>query len=56
MARVTRKLWVGIGWAAIVGAPLGGGLTQDSHAGHQLPATIGDVAPPTPLLRVARPI
>jgi hypothetical protein len=41
MARLTRKIWVGIGAATIAGAPLAGpAIAQDAHKGHKAaPAT-----------------
>jgi hypothetical protein len=36
MAKMTRKLWVGIGAATLVGAPFAGGaVAQDAHKAHQ---------------------
>jgi hypothetical protein len=35
MARLTRKLWVGIGAVTIAGTPLGGAVAQDAHKAHQ---------------------
>lgn len=36
MARLTRKLWIGIGAVTIAGAPLAGGAAaQDAHKAHQ---------------------
>ena len=36
MAKLTRKLWVGIGAATLAGASVGGGaVAQDSHKGHK---------------------
>jgi hypothetical protein len=38
MAKLVRKLWVGIGAATIAGAALGGhAIAQDPHKGHQAP-------------------
>jgi hypothetical protein len=39
MAKLTRKIWAGIGAATIVGASLAGGAAaQDAHKGHKAPA------------------
>ena len=36
MAKLTRKLWVGIGAATLAGAPIAGGaMAQDAHKGHK---------------------
>ena len=35
MAKLTRKLWVGIGAATLAGAPVAGGaMAQDAHKSH----------------------
>jgi hypothetical protein len=34
MAKLTRKLWVGIGAATLAGGPVGGPLAQDAHKTH----------------------
>ncbi len=42
MAKLTRKLWVGIGAATLAGAPLAGStVAQDAHKGQQAPAAAG---------------
>jgi hypothetical protein len=41
MAKLTRKLWVGIGCAAITGTSCGGVAAQVSHVGAEPPATAG---------------
>jgi hypothetical protein len=42
MAKLTRKLWVGIGAATIAGASLGGGgAAQDAHKSHKAPPAAG---------------
>src|SRR6185503_5764045 len=51
MAKLTRKLWVGIGAATIAGASVAAGAAaaQDAHKGHQPPAAAGkDAATKTP--------
>ena len=50
MAKLTRKLWVGIGAATIAGASVAAGAAaQDTHKGHQPPAAAGkDAATKTP--------
>lgn len=50
MAKLTRKLWVGLGAATLAGIPLAGSATaQDAHKGHPAPATAGkDAATNTP--------
>jgi hypothetical protein len=50
MAKLTRKLWVGIGAATIAGASVASGAAaQDTHKGHQPPASGGmDAATKTP--------
>jgi hypothetical protein len=50
MAKLTRKLWVGVGAATIAGASvMGSAAAQDAHKGHQAPAAPGkDAATRTP--------
>jgi hypothetical protein len=43
MAKLTRKLWVGIGAASLVGIAVpSAAIAQDAHKGHQQPAAKGD--------------
>jgi hypothetical protein len=50
MAKLTRKLWVGLGAATLAGAPFAtGAAAQDAHKAHPAPAAAGkDAATKTP--------
>ena len=57
MAKLTRKLWVGIGAATIVGASFAGATAgQAQHKGHDPRLPPPAKAPPTTPRRAARPI
>ena len=60
MAKLTRKLWIGIGAATIAGASVAAGAAaQDAHKGHQPPAAAGQDAAtktPTPAARLTSPM